>query len=154
MEQTGLKADLPRSRVWHDHKHYSNLQSQLRLLKSQTLQLENKDTIKPLQLNIIGNPHSYLYTANGNSMRDERFPVMFLNLLRSKVKWKLFYDAKIHSFIHSFIFAIYTKYYNGAGLLCLVKCDEGRKVDFQVLCLQVGGSRKISEVQVRVCYYW
>ena len=28
------------------------------------------------------------------------------------------------------------------------------KVDFQVLCLQVGGSRKISEVQVRVCYYW
>ena len=27
-------------------------------------------------------------------------------------------------------------------------------VDFQVLCLQVGGSRKISEVQVRVCYYW
>ena len=59
-----------------------------------------------------------------------------------------------NSFIHSFIFAMYTKYYNGAGLLCLVKCDEGRKVDFQVLCLQVGGSRKISEVQVRVCYYW
>ena len=28
------------------------------------------------------------------------------------------------------------------------------KIDFQVLCLQVGGSRKISEVQVRVCYYW
>ena len=28
------------------------------------------------------------------------------------------------------------------------------KVDFQVLCLQVGGSRKISEVQVRVRYYW
>ena len=28
------------------------------------------------------------------------------------------------------------------------------KVDFQVLCLQVGGGRKISEVQVRVCYYW
>ena len=28
------------------------------------------------------------------------------------------------------------------------------KVEFQVLCLQVGGSRKISEVQVRVCYYW
>ena len=28
------------------------------------------------------------------------------------------------------------------------------KVDFQVLCLQVGGSRKISEVQVRVSYYW
>ena len=25
---------------------------------------------------------------------------------------------------------------------------------FQVLCLQVGGSHKISEVQVRVCYYW
>ena len=23
-----------------------------------------------------------------------------------------------------------------------------------VLCLQVDGSRKISEVQVRVCYYW
>ena len=60
MEQTGLKADLPRSRVWHDHKHYSNLQPQLRLLKSQTLQLEKKDTIELLQLNIIGNPHSYL----------------------------------------------------------------------------------------------
>ena len=30
MEQTGLKADLPRSRVWHDHKDYSNLQPQLR----------------------------------------------------------------------------------------------------------------------------
>ena len=28
------------------------------------------------------------------------------------------------------------------------------KVDFQVLCLQVRGSRKISEVQVRVCHYW
>ena len=28
------------------------------------------------------------------------------------------------------------------------------KVDFQVLCLQVGGGRKISEVQVRVCYNW
>ena len=28
------------------------------------------------------------------------------------------------------------------------------KVEFQVLCLQVGGSRKISEVQARVCYYW
>ena len=28
------------------------------------------------------------------------------------------------------------------------------KIDFQVLCLQVGGSCKISEVQVRVCYYW
>ena len=27
------------------------------------------------------------------------------------------------------------------------------KVDFQVLCLQVGGSRTISEVQVRVCYW-
>ena len=26
------------------------------------------------------------------------------------------------------------------------------KVDFQVLCLQVGEGRKISEVQVRVCY--
>ena len=38
-----------------------------------------------------------------------------------------------------------------AVLLCLVKCDKGR---FQVLCLQVGESRKISEVQVRVCYYW
>ena len=25
------------------------------------------------------------------------------------------------------------------------------KVDFQVLCLQVGGGRKISEVQVEVC---
>ena len=28
------------------------------------------------------------------------------------------------------------------------------KVDFQVLCLHVGGSRKIFEVQVKVCYYW
>ena len=28
------------------------------------------------------------------------------------------------------------------------------KVDFQVLCLQVGGGRKTSEVQVRVCYNW
>ena len=28
------------------------------------------------------------------------------------------------------------------------------KVDFQVPCLHVGGSREISEVQVRVCYYW
>ena len=28
------------------------------------------------------------------------------------------------------------------------------KVDFQVLCLQVGGSHEISEVKVRVCYYW
>ena len=28
------------------------------------------------------------------------------------------------------------------------------KVDFQLLCLQVGGGRKISEVQVRVCYNW
>ena len=27
------------------------------------------------------------------------------------------------------------------------------KVDFQVLCLQVLGSLKISEVQVRVCYW-
>ena len=27
------------------------------------------------------------------------------------------------------------------------------KVDFEVLCLQVRGSREISEVQVRVCYY-
>ena len=27
-------------------------------------------------------------------------------------------------------------------------------VDFHVLCLQVVGGRKISEVQVRVCYYW
>ena len=28
------------------------------------------------------------------------------------------------------------------------------KVVFQVLCFQVGGGRKIAEVQVRVCYYW
>ena len=28
------------------------------------------------------------------------------------------------------------------------------KVGFQVLCLQVGGSRKISEVRVRICYHW
>ena len=28
------------------------------------------------------------------------------------------------------------------------------KVDFQVLCLQAGGGRKISEVQLRVYYYW
>ena len=27
-------------------------------------------------------------------MRDINLPVLFLNLLRSKVKWKLFYDAK------------------------------------------------------------
>ena len=27
-------------------------------------------------------------------MRDKNLPVLFLNLLRSKVKWKLFYDAK------------------------------------------------------------
>ena len=27
-------------------------------------------------------------------------------------------------------------------------------VDFQGLSLQVVGGRKISEVQVRVCYYW
>ena len=36
-------------------------------------------------------------------------------------------------------------------MLCLVKYDEGR---FLVLCLQVGGGRKIFDVQVRVCYYW
>ena len=28
------------------------------------------------------------------------------------------------------------------------------KVDFQVVCLQVGGGRMISEVQGRVCYHW
>ena len=28
------------------------------------------------------------------------------------------------------------------------------KVNSQVRCLQVGGGRKISEVQVGVCYYW
>ena len=37
-----------------------------------------------------------------------------------------------------------------AGVLCWVKCDEGR---FQVLCLQAGEGRKISEVQVRLYYY-
>ena len=42
----------------------------------------------------IGNPHSYLLTPNTNEMRDKNSSVLFLNLLRSKVKWKLFYDAK------------------------------------------------------------
>ena len=37
-----------------------------------------------------------------------------------------------------------------AGVLCQ---SSMTKVDFQVLCLQVGGSRKISVVQVRVCYF-
>ena len=40
-------------------------------------------------------------------------------------------------------------------MLCLVKCDEGRFSSSVFReCLQVGGSRKISEVQVRVRYYW
>ena len=37
-------------------------------------------------------------------------------------------------------------------LECCVKSSL-TKVDFQVLCLQAGGGRKISEVQVRVYYY-
>ena len=42
----------------------------------------------------IGNPHSYLLTPNINEMRDKNSSVLFLNLRRSQVKWKLFYDAK------------------------------------------------------------
>ena len=42
----------------------------------------------------IGNPHSYLYTANGSQMKDKNLSVLFLNLLQSRVKWK-FYAAKM-----------------------------------------------------------
>ena len=35
--------------------------------------------------------------------------------------------------------------------MCLVKCDEGR---FSSSYLLVGEGRKISKVQVRVCYNW
>ena len=47
---------------------------------------------------------------------------------------------------------VWTNYVFSHELECCVKSSV-TKVDFQVLCLQAGGGRKISEVQVRVYYY-
>ena len=50
-------------------------------------------------------------------MREKNLPVLFLNLLRSKVKWKLLYDAKT---MLLFVSALCCKFYNaqfyGVGL--------------------------------------